>query len=91
MRYRGYDREEVDAFLDRCAAALGSRREGFQELQGRGGLVSGPRVTPEEVAQVQFRIRWRGYGLDEVDALLDQVEGALRGSSPEQPYGHRFA
>ena len=38
---RGYRREEVGAFLDRCAAALGLRAADVPELQGRGGLVTG--------------------------------------------------
>ena len=78
QRFRGYDPAQVDAFLDRCAAALALRAADFPELHGRGGLVTGPRVTPEQVAQAQFRVRMRGYGLDEVDALLDRVEAALR-------------
>ena len=80
--FRGYRRTEVDAFLDRCAAALGLRAADLPELRGRGGLVTGPRVTPEEVAQVQFGMELRGYALDEVDALLDRVEAALRLSPP---------
>ena len=76
---RGYSRSEVDAFLDRCAAALGLRAADLPELAGRGGLVTGPRVTPEEVAEVQFGMAWRGYALDDVDALLERVQQALRG------------
>jgi DivIVA domain-containing protein len=80
---RGYRRVEVDAFLDRCAAALGLAAAELPELAARGGLVSGPPVTADEVAQVQFRIELRGYGLDDVDELLDRVEAALR--RREQP------
>ena len=76
--FRGYRQAEVDAFLDRCAAALGVRAAEVPELRGRGALASGAGLTPEEVAQVQFPIAFRGYALDEVDALLDRVETALR-------------
>ena len=76
--FRGYRAAEVDAFLDRCAAALGVRAAQFPELEGRGGLASGAGLTSQAVADVAFPIAFRGYALDEVDALLDRVESALR-------------
>ena len=34
-------------------------------------------LTPTDVAKKQFRIAFRGYSLDEVDAFLDEVEAEL--------------
>jgi DivIVA domain-containing protein len=34
-------------------------------------------LTPADVANKQFKIAFRGYSLDEVDAFLDEVEGEL--------------
>ena len=76
--WRGYRCAEVDAFLDRCAAALGMRASEIPELRGRGGLTSGAALTADDVAQAQFRIDFRGYALDEVDELLDRIATALR-------------
>lgn len=75
---RGYRQGEVDAFLDRCAAALGRDVAQVPELRGRGGLATGAGLTPEEVAQVQFPVGFRGYAMGDVDELLDRVEVALR-------------
>ncbi|MEJ5868562.1 DivIVA domain-containing protein [Pseudokineococcus sp. 5B2Z-1] len=59
----GYDVEEVDAFLDRAAAAL------------EGAVV----LAPDDVHAVLFTQSWRrGYAVDEVDDLLDRVADALR-------------
>jgi DivIVA domain-containing protein len=74
---RGYRPADVDAFRDRCAAALGLHAADIPELRGRGGPASGTGLAPQDVADVRFPIA-RGYALDEVDALLDRVEAALR-------------
>jgi DivIVA domain-containing protein len=70
---RGYDIEQVDAFLSRVADALDALAGG-----------RAPGVTPAEVHQVVFTKpglgRGRGYDEDQVDALLDAVEAALRGA-----------
>lgn len=59
----GYDVAEVDAFLDRAAAAL----EGTAVL------------APDEVHAARFPQTWRrGYAVEEVDDLLDRVADALR-------------
>ena len=34
-------------------------------------------LTPADVANKQFKIAFRGYSLDEVDSVLDEVEGEL--------------
>ena len=77
--FRGYRPGEVEAFLDRCAAALGVHVARVPELVGRGGVTSSAGLRPEDVATVQFPIAFGGYSMDEVDALLDRVEVALRG------------
>ena len=71
---RGYDPEQVDAFLARAADALDSLADGRV-----------PGVTADEVHAVVFTKpgfgRPRGYDEDEVDDLLDAVETTLRGGS----------
>ena len=65
---RAYNENEVDAFLDRVAAAL-------QDPTGRT-------LTAEQVRNVAFSkppIGKRGYNEDEVDAFLDHVEATLAG------------
>ena len=61
---RGYREPEVDAFLNRVAAAL----------DGEGG------ITADEVRHVTFGkapLRKRGYDHAAVDAFLQLVEGTL--------------
>ncbi|MGY1942079.1 DivIVA domain-containing protein [Nocardia asiatica] len=64
---RGYNEEEVGAFLDLVAATL-----------AHGGPGS---LTIDDVRTVRFteaRLGTRGYQRDEVDAFLDLVAAALR-------------
>ena len=64
---RGYNEDEVDAFLDRVEAAL---RDPMRRL-----------LTPEQVRGVAFSkppIGTRGYNEDEVDAFLDVVAEQLK-------------
>jgi DivIVA domain-containing protein len=79
LTLRGYDVEEVDAFLARAAHTLGRRVHAVPEL---GRYVAAPRtddpLEPREVDGVQFRVRRRGYDIVEVDALLDRVSRVLR-------------
>lgn len=73
---RGYNEDQVDAFLDRIEAALRDR--------------TGRSITPEEVRGVAFAkppIGKRGYDPDEVDAFLDLVAAQLEshhGAAPPQ-------
>lgn len=65
MGQRGYNEDQVDAFLDTVVA----------RLEGRGGL------TAADVHAVRFgkpRIGWRGYNEDDVDALLDRIAQTLQ-------------
>jgi DivIVA domain-containing protein len=74
---RGYNEDEVDAFLDRVAAAL-------RDPTGRT-------LTAEQVHNKTFSkppIGKRGYNEDEVDAFLDLVEDQLsshQGVFPPSP------
>jgi DivIVA domain-containing protein len=78
--FRGYDPEQVDALLARCARTLGERARELPAVAWASHLpVSDTRpVTALEVEQVQFRVRFRGYQLQEVDDLLDQVAARLQ-------------
>jgi DivIVA domain-containing protein len=63
MFKRGYDEDEVDAFLERVEAAL-------HDPTARGG------VTSAELHDVTFSkppMGKRGYNADEVDAFLERV------------------
>lgn len=73
--FRGYDPEQVDALLTRCARTLGTRAGEFPELAAAGrSPVSDPRpLTAEDLHVAQFRVRFRGYALDDVDDLLDRL------------------
>lgn len=55
---RGYDRRQVDAFIDRVEGTL-----------GRGPL-AGPAVTLEEAGDVGFDVVLRGYARHEVEARI---------------------
>ncbi len=65
---RGYNEDEVDAFLDLVDAA---RRD-----------ATGHTLTPDQVRNMAFSkpaLGKRGYNEDEVDAFLDLVEEEMRG------------
>ena len=72
----GYDREEVDAFLE--------------AIRGTSLGVPEPSLTPDEIRDKKFsatRLR-PGYDQEEVDAFLDEVEvrlAELTGSVPVKP------
>ena len=63
---RGYNEDEVDAFLDLVAAALRD--------PARSGLTRG---DVHNVAFSKPPVGKRGYNEDEVDAFLDRVEQQL--------------
>ena len=73
---RGYERAEVDAFLDRCAASLGAAASSFPELSGI--RAAGASVTVEDIELVVFTRVFRGYACPEVDGLLDRIAVMLR-------------
>lgn len=76
---RGYDRAEVEEFLTRCAHTLGERVRRVPRL---AGLLCRPRtgapLRPRDIELAQFHVRARGYDIEQVDALLDDVTAALR-------------
>lgn len=65
----GYVISDVDALVDRAAAALEERARGYR-----------PTLTPDDVLAVRFRATkfQEGYDQDDVDRLLDRVAAALR-------------
>jgi DivIVA domain-containing protein len=65
---RGYNEDEVDAFLDRVERKL-------RNPQTTGGLTAN---AVKHVAFSKPAIGKRGYNQDEVDAFLDLVEQTLR-------------
>jgi len=74
---RGYNEDEVDAFLDRVEAAL-------RDPTGRT-------LTAEQVHNVAFAkppLGKRGYNEDEVDAFLDRIEAALQAQAGSPPPPH---
>ncbi|OBI84417.1 DivIVA domain-containing protein [Mycobacterium sp. 1245805.9] len=74
MGKRGYNEDQVDAFLDWLEAALRDPSRGA------------PR--PEQVRNVTFSkppIGKRGYNQDEVDAFLESVAQQIGGDSPDSP------
>src|SRR6516164_7731534 len=78
---RGYNEDQVDAFLELVEAAL-------RDPTGRT-------LTPEQVRNMAFSkppIGKRGYNEDEVDAFLDLVEQQLgRGAGYPPPAAYRMA
>ncbi|MCV7032670.1 cell division protein DivIVA [Mycobacterium heckeshornense] len=65
---RGYNEDQVDAFLDRVEAAL--RDPAAANM-----------LTPDDVRNVAFTkppLGKRGYNEDQVDAFLDRVEDTLK-------------
>ena len=44
-------------------------------------------LTPIEVENTQFRVAFRGYAIDEVDAFLDRVQSELARLLSEQSPG----
>ncbi len=71
---RGYNEDEVDAFLDLVEAAL-------RDPTGRT-------LTPEQVHNVAFAkpaLGKRGYNEDEVDAFLDLVEEQMKSQQGAMP------
>lgn len=76
---RGYVRDDVDAFLVRCAHSLGERVHEVPELAALTGRPrTGVRLRASDVEHVRFRMVWRGYAVDAVDALLDRIQAVLR-------------
>lgn len=60
---RGYDIDDVDAFIDQVVAAI----------EGVGPTVSVPALSIDDVRSTPFRSRRGGYREDAVDEMLDRV------------------
>lgn len=71
---RGYDRRQVDAFVDRIEGTL-----------GRGPL-AGPAMSLEE-AKVAFDVVLRGYSRQEVEAQIAEYRQELRSRRAEDADG----
>jgi DivIVA domain-containing protein len=69
---RGYDRIEVDAFVDRVE----------RTLAGSAGVDA---VTPESIQAVTFSSALRGYRVEEVDDYLDRAVAELETRSAAEP------
>jgi DivIVA domain-containing protein len=72
---RGYDRRQVDAFIDRVEGTL-----------GRGPLNGSP-VSIEEAGDVRFDVVLRGYARHDVEARISQYRQELQGRGPDGDNG----
>ena len=70
-RLRGYDRDQVDAFLTELAAFLNARERGEQTA-----------LSPAEIAGKTFDEALRGYDRDQVRSFLEAVSHV---QAPQQP------
>lgn len=80
MGKRGYNEDEVDAFLDVVEAALRDP--------------AGPALTADQVRRVAFSkppIGMRGYNEDEVDQFLETVAAQLQPGSGAPPAARSHA
>ena len=71
---RGYELEEIDAFLQRAADAL-------EALSSSVETGAAPGLSAESVTATEFTIGWRGADREEVDRFM--VELATELSRPE--------
>ena len=86
--FGGYDPEAVDAFLSRCHATPGVYRSRFPQL--RDVIPRGKPVTTEEIRDVRFPSKLRGYPIRVVDDLLDELAAAVeltKWQAPGKPGG----
>lgn len=73
--FGGYDPASVDAFLSRCHATPGVYRSRFPQM--RDVIPRGKPVTSEEIRDVRFPTKLRGYPIRLVDDLLDELQAAV--------------
>lgn len=69
-------------------AVLAAGRGGAMREVERLGPTEVPpgRVDAEMLRSVRFRTAFRGYRMDEVDALLDRLAAQAEGDDPPQPW-----
>jgi DivIVA domain-containing protein len=84
---RGYDRREVDRFLDQVAREVLR----WQDALAQGYRPSMRLVTPQDVNERLFAKAVRGYAMVEVDAFLDELTeelAFLQDQDPQAQYYH---
>ena len=69
LRFRGYNVDQVDDFLDRVRDELARLMD--MVAQGHRPLVL--RLTGKDIEEQQFKSALRGYDTGEVDAFLDEI------------------
>lgn len=78
---RGYDRREVDRFLDQVAREVLR----WQDALGQGYRPSMRLVTPQDINEKVFAKAMRGYAMIEVDAFLDELTDELAYLQDQDP------
>jgi DivIVA domain-containing protein len=78
---RGYDRREVDRFLDQVAREVLR----WQDALAQGYRPSMRLVTPQDINEKVFSKAVRGYAMIEVDAFLDELTDELAYLQDQDP------
>jgi DivIVA domain-containing protein len=78
---RGYDRREVDRFLDQVAREVLR----WQDALAQGYRPSMRLVTPQDINEKLFTKAVRGYAMIEVDAFLDELTDELAYLQDQDP------
>jgi DivIVA domain-containing protein len=78
---RGYDRREVDRFLDQVAREVLR----WQDALAQGYRPSMRLVTPQDINEKVFGKAVRGYAMIEVDAFLDELTDELAYLQDQDP------
>jgi len=78
---RGYDRREVDRFLDQVAREVLR----WQDALAQGYRPSMRLVTPQDINEKVFTKAVRGYAMIEVDAFLDELTDELAYLQDQDP------
>ena len=83
---RGYDRREVDRFLDQVAREVLR----WQDALAQGYRPSIRLVTPQDVNEKLFVKAVRGYAMVEVDAFLDELTEELAFLQDQDPQAQSY-
>lgn len=76
MTFRGYDREEVDAYMIQVIETYETMTQRADWLLEQGVPVTAEGkqlLSPMEIHNQEFKIKFRGYDMDEVNVFLDRV------------------